>query len=473
MALFVCTKMKYPLLQKLAFWKSNWNSSSKSFSMVGNVNAVEKDQAGNIWYINALSKGLQQIIGGKSDVFDMLNLADKRKALIACTPFATVVERCGSMFSNGRFYVTDKEDNEHLDGDNKYNKIRTLLKQPNPIQSGKQFNKQVEITLKTFGFCPIYTFRALRSEIPVSMWIIPPELFHAEVDANIWKKSRLEEVIKKAWIEWGSENIYIESDEYFVVSDASANINVTEKELSYIHITDSLTRPVNNWIAQMIARGTLIVDGGPKGVLCNDANGDVYGDNSLTPGEIEKLNESFKRKYGVVGKLFSVLVTTANVKWVPITGNSEDLKLYQEDKECRNTICNSLGINPNVLISDSTYDNQNGAKRDAYQDLIIPDSENYCETLTKAIVGDDEIIIRLDFFHISVLQEDKKSAASALSLASNAVRNLYNDGIITLSESRKEVANYIDIDPDNPEGDFKQESQSIENNIQNGTQAEK
>ena len=124
------------------------------------------------------------------------------------------------------------------------------------------------------------------------------------------------------------------------------------------------------------------------------------------------------------------------------------------------------------MISDSTYDNQNGAKRDAYQDLIIPDSENYCEALTRAIVGDDEIIIRLDYSHISVLQEDKKSAASALSLASNAVRNLYNDGIITLSESRKEVANYIDIDPDNPEGDFKQESQSIENNIHNGTQIE-
>ena len=43
---------------------------------------------------------------------------------------------------------------------------------------------------------------------------------------------------------------------------------------------------------------------------------------------------------------------------------------------------------------------------------------------------------------------------------------------VILSESRKEVANYIDIDPDNPEGDFKQESQSIENNIHNGTQIE-
>lgn len=458
--------MKYPLLQKLAFWKPKKNAGLKSLSMAGNVNVVEKDEAGNIWYINVLSKGLRQVMEGKSEVLDMLNLVDKRRALIACTPFATVIERCGSMFSNGKFYVTDKDGNEYLDDEKgKYGKIRSLLKHPNPIQSGRQFNKQVEITLKTFGFCPIYTFRALRSEVPVSMWIIPPELFHIEIDSNIWKKSKLEDVVKKAWIMWGNENIHLENDEYFIVSDANADTSMSEQELSYNHVTDSLSKPINNWIAQMIARGTLIVDGGPKGVLCNNANGDIYGDNSLNPGEVDRLNENFKRKYGIVGKLFSILVTTANVKWVPITGNSEDLKLHQEDKECRNAICNALGINPNVLISDSTYDNQNGAKRDAYQDLVIPDSENYCEALTRAIAGNDEIVIRLDYSHISVLQEDKKNAASALSLVSNAIRNLYNDGIITLVESRREVANYIDIDPDDPEGDYKQEIQLTEKNM--------
>lgn len=458
--------MKYPLLQKLAFWKPKKNAGLKSLSMAGNVNVVEKDEAGNIWYINVLSKGLRQVMEGKSEVLDMLNLVDKRRALIACTPFATVIERCGSMFSNGKFYVTDKDGNEHLDNEKgKYSKIRSLLKHPNPIQSGRQFNKQVEITLKTFGFCPIYTFRALRSEVPVSMWIIPPELFHVEIDSNIWKKAKLEDIVKKAWIMWGNENIHLENDEYFIVSDANADISMSEQELSYNHVTDSLSRPINNWIAQMIARGTLIVDGGPKGVLCNNANGDIYGDSSLSPGEADRLNDKFKRKYGIVGKLFSILVTTANVKWVPITGNSEDLKLHQEDKECRNAICNALGINPNVLISDSTYDNQNGAKRDAYQDLVIPDSENYCEALTRAIVGNDEIVIRLDYSHVSVLQEDKKNAASALSLVSNAIRNLYNDGIITLVESRREVANYIDIDPDDPEGDYKQEIQLTEKNM--------
>ena len=458
--------MKYPLLQKLAFWKPKKNVGLKSLSMAGNVNVVEKDEAGNIWYMNVLSKGLRQVMEGKSEVLDMLNLVDKRRALIVCTPFATVIERCGSMFSNGKFYVTDKDGNEHLDNEKgKYSKIRSLLKHPNPIQSGRQFNKQVEITLKTFGFCPIYTFRALRSEVPVSMWIIPPELFHMEVDSNIWKKAKLEDIVKKAWIMRGNENIHLENDEYFIVSDANADISMSEQELSYNHVTDSLSKPINNWIAQMIARGTLIVDGGPKGVLCNNANGDIYGDSSLSPGEADRLNDKFKRKYGIVGKLFSILVTTANVKWVPITGNSEDLKLHQEDKECRNAICNALGINPNVLISDSTYDNQNGAKRDAYQDLVIPDSENYCEALTRAIAGNDEIVIRLDYSHISVLQEDKKNAASALSLVSNAIRNLYNDGIITLVVSRIEVANYIDIDPDDPEGDYKQEIQLTEKNM--------
>ena len=64
-----------------------------------------------------------------------------------------------------------------------------------------------------------------------------------------------------------------------------------------------------------------------------------------------------------------------------------------------------------------------------------------------------------------MLQEDKKNAASALSLVSNAIRNLYNDGIITLVESRREVANYIDIDPDDPDGDYKQENQLTGKNM--------
>ena len=473
MALFVFIIMLDPIYRKLAFWKHlNWEAK-KSLSMAGNVNSVEKDSTGNIWYLNSMYRGLSDLLKNGKPNIDMGSLPGKRLALKACIPFASVVDRCGSMFANGRFYVTDKSDNEHLGrGDNKYNRVRNLLNRPNPIQSGKQFNKQVEICLKTFGFCPIYILRGLRSDIPSSMWIIPPELFHIEIDRYVWTKSKTEDLVKKAWIEWNGQEINLETYEYFIVSDAIADTTHTDGRLYYNHVTDSLSPAINNWISQMMARGTLIVDGGPKGILCDDSGGDVYGNSSLNSKEAENLNKKFKEKYGIVGKLFSILVTTAKVKWVPITGNADDLKLYEEETECRNAICNAIGINPNVFVSDSTYENQKGAKRDAYQDLIMPDAENYCEALTAAIVGGEDIVIRLDYSHVSALQEDKKSAASALSLAATAIRNLYNDKILTLSESRKEMANYVDIDPDNPEGEFK-ESSYEPNNMHTNEESEK
>ena len=86
--------------------------------------------------------------------------------------------------------------------------------------------------------------------------------------------------------------------------------------------------------------------------------------------------------------------------------------------------------------------------------MIIPDSENYSEALTRAIV-EEGIIIKLDYTHISCLQEDKQNSARAFFLTTSTISKLYNDGLITDIESRKEIANLIDINPDKPEGQYK------------------
>lgn len=437
-------------------------SNFKSLSMVGNVNMVERDKADNYWYLN----GLYDFVGsnGKSAKVDMSTIQGKMSALNACTPFSTTVDKCGSLFSNGRFYVVDQDNNEHNSPKDKngkfdalypkYQKIRSLLSKPNPLQSGRQFNKQVEICLKTFGFCPIFTFRAIPGELPISMWVIPPALFHAELSGKLWYQSELSEIISKAYISWGGVDIVLEEGDYFIISDGQANISPNKDELKYSTVVDSLSDPVNNWIAQMSARGTLIIDGGPKGIICDNSGGDIYGNSSLSPKEQDELNEKFKRKYGIVNKLYSILVTRAKLSWVPISSQTSDLMLHEEDTACRNLISNAIGLNPNVFVYDSKYANQDSAKISAYQDLIIPDSENYSEALTRAIVGEG-VIIKLDYTHISCLQEDKQNSARAFSLATSAISRLYNDGLITDIESRKEIANLIDINPDKPEGQYK------------------
>ena len=103
----------------------------------------------------------------------------------------------------------------------------------------------------------------------------------------------------------------------------------------------------------------------------------------------------------------------------------------------------------------ATFDNKEAAKKAAYQDLIIPDSELIAQALTYGICPEG-VYIKIDFSHVSCLQEDKASNAQSLSNAATAVGNLVNWGLITPDEARLELSNYLDIDPGKPLGDYKQ-----------------
>ncbi len=360
--------------------------------MYDDASFAGRDKDGNWWYLNELLGDWNGLIKGgdknnKID-FDMQKDAHKRLALRVCTPFSLVVNRCGSFLSNAKYYVQDKDGNEVKE--NTAEDIRSLIKKPNVLQSGKSFFKQVEVCLKAFGYCPVFTLRATKNSIPVSMVIIPPELFHQVSTGKIWKQTELKEVISKTYIDWNGEQLELEEEDFFVIVDSEICISTgINSEIVYDYIGDSLSHPVNNWMAQMIGRGgTLIKHGGPKGIIYNNDNSE-FQNAALTEKEKNELNDKFKSKYGIVNKLFSIWVTQKKVGWIPLTFNVDQLKLHEEDKSCLNLVSNAIGLDPSLFSSDSKYDNKDAAKRSAYMDLIIPDAENISETITNAICQKD------------------------------------------------------------------------------------
>lgn len=432
-----------------------WNPFKKNMqkkSMYDTNTLVERDNSGNIYYLNSMLKDYTGLVIGnkrnKKIDFDLSIDTDKRIALEVCTPFSMVVDKCGKMLSNGKFYVVDKDNSENK----QFQWVADLLKQPNVLQTGKQFNKLVEIQLKAFGRCPIYVNRVMGKVI--SMWIIPPELFHLETTGNLWNQTELSGIIKKAWIDWGGTQLELEEDEYFVVNESNTEICPTNTEMIYKSVCDTLSHPINNWMSQMIARGTLINNGGPKGIICNDDVSE-YRNSALDNKEADNLNSKFRDKYGIVNKLFSIWVTKAKVKWIPLSFNTSQLMLHEEDKSCRDSISNLIGLNPSLFDTKSIESNMSNAETSAYQNLIIPDAESYAEALTNHIAPEG-CTIKLDYSHIACLQDDKQAASTALSAASNAIIQLYNAGIITDNESRSEISNYIDINPTILDGKLKE-----------------
>jgi hypothetical protein len=108
-----------------------------------------------------------------------------------------------------------------------------------------------------------------------------------------------------------------------------------------------------------------------------------------------------------------------------------------------------------MFSQGATFDNKEAAKKAAYQDLIIPDSELIAQALTDAICPEG-VFIKIDFSHVSCLQEDKAKNAQSLSSAATAINSLVLNGLITPDEARFELANYLDIDPEKPKGEYKQ-----------------
>lgn len=406
-----------------------------------------KDIDGNDWYLSKLLSeftGFSRSTSNNNKVdFDMSLDTHKRIALSVCTPLSTVLNRCGNLSKNGRFYIQDKDGNEPSTKEAK--DIRKLLLKPNFFQSGRQFLKQVETTLKLFGYCPVFTLRATKGSTPISMIVIPPELFHQKTTGKLWMQSEISEVIGKTYIDWNGKNIDLEEEDYFVISDSEVIFHGQNSDLEYRSESDSLTHPVNNWMAQIIGRGTLIKHGGPKGIISNDDSTE-FQNAAMTKDDKEELNGLFKSKYGIVNKLFSVWVTQKKIKWTPLSFNVGELKLHEEDVACQSSIANAIGLDPSIFSADSKYDNKDAAKKSAYQDLIIPDSDNISESLTEALCPDG-LFVKIDYSHVACLQSDKQAESSTLVKVSTSFIKLVESGLISKDEARIELSKYLDINP--------------------------
>ena len=413
------------------------------------------DRAGNHWYGQ---KWLTSLFADKSiyqTEFNMSTNEGKALALQVVQPFAMVADRIGSMMRNGKFYVVDKNDNERP----RYKDIEALLAKPNLLQEGKAFLKEIEIYLKVYGFCPIFCLRATKRDLPKAMIAIPPQMFHIEGKGNIFSAQTKEDIVKRAYIKWNNGEINLLEEDYILIYDSIANYPQQDgDEFSFYTPVDTLSPHTRNYMSQLIGRGNLIVNGGPKGILYGDDTSDT-GNAALTPKEADELNKGFKRKFGIVNKLYEVMVTNKKVGWINIGSNTQQLMLHEEGASCLNEICNTFGLQPDMFSQGATFDNKEAAKKAAYQDLIMPDAELITQALTSGICPEG-VYIKLDFSHISCLQEDKAASAQSLSNAANAVGNLVNWGLITPDEARMELSNYIDIDPEKPLGEYKQAAQA-------------
>lgn len=407
---------------------------SSIFGKTTNNVIAEVDNFGNVFYVPRYHKSL------RFD-FDMMKPHDKTCAMVACTPLYMVLDKLGSMMSRASLYVVDDKGNETTQGA----KVAELLKQPNPLQDFAAFVKELEVCMKLYGFAAIKVVRGFESAFPESLWIIPNEMIRLKGNRDYLNVSDIEDVITERHIIQQGQKHFLAPYELAIIADADFFIpQEIDAYVMFNSVSDALSVPVNNWLASMSATHNLLVNGGPKGILSGESTDDL-GTAAIRPSEEDEIRNRVRERYGMAGDKWQIMVTRYPLKWQAIDYNADQLKIKEANTDATEMICNAFGLNPN-LFTDAKYDNQESAKKSAYQDVIIPDSVKISNVLTELLCRDN-LQVWLDFSDVECLQKSKQEQANVLNSVSDALNKLLAGGLITEQEAREELMKYIDINP--------------------------
>ena len=386
--------------------------------------------------------------GGVYSYFKYTDRYSCTDAYNRCPGLNAVINRKAQAFINGETWVLDASTGSVSTGIYA-NQFRELMARPNPFQTWEHFEAQMYIFLLVYGFCPILAIKPLgyKNNIDASMlWNIPPTMIDFHPTGKFLKQTDIESIVDYVTINYAGEIAQVSINDICIVRD----ITIPTDNLPLL--PDSRIRalefPINNQIGAYESRNVLINFRGSLGIFSREIgqNGQI-GVPPPTKEEKEDLQKEFRR-YGLRKNQWQYIITSAAVKWQPISVPVKDLMLFEEVKGSNEAICDKYAFPYELLANEkgTTFDNRSEAGKDLYQNAIIPESKSIYKQLGAFFkLQDYGLILDKDYSKVPVLQEDEKERVEARHIRNQAYKIEWDNDLITRNQWR--VANGEDAIP--------------------------
>lgn len=199
---------------------------------------------------------------------------------------------------------------------------------------------------------------------------------------------------------------------------------------------DSLKYPLSNIKASYHKRNVLLENIGAIGIL-SAKNSDIGGAIPMSPEEKDEIQKSWYAR-----SKDDLIITEADVNWQAMSFPTKDLMLFEELTADKLAIVDAYGLNSYIFSQEkgATFSNVRDGIRMAYNDTIIPETQQIYDTITEQF-GLDKDGLRLvaDFSHLAVLQGDELLKANAFNRTADAIKKLYDAGQPLTTEQVNEL----------------------------------
>lgn len=363
--------------------------------------------------------------------FSYTGLEQIKQAYECCPTVFSIINQQAYTFTTGKTVIRNTDGSE---AKGKWvDKMKGLLTNPNPLQNWKQFEAQLVIFTRLFGYCAILPIvpKGFNKEDAEALWIIPPYMCEFEFNETIFynlKKSW----IKRIFLKYGPELAELPVDDIILIRDITPGFD-------NVYLPGTPIKPLQQNITNLIklaeSKGMLISYRGALGILTPEI--DPSGAIPAEPKEGDDMQTGLMQ-LGLLRGQRKIIIANAAMKWQQIGIPYKDLMLTEWAQDEVMIISDGLTF-PYKLLSNQVSGSMGGTEIDSwkkklYVDFTIPYAEMIYEQLSEEFNADENgCVIMKDFSKVKVLQEDDLKNAQARKSRNDALQIEFYNNMLTLN----------------------------------------
>lgn len=343
----------------------------------------------------------------------------------------------------GNLICVDKDGNQI--NNSGFDNALKLLKNPNKYQNYSNFMATLYTFQQVYGVAYVYKVLSVGFKNPQALIVVP----NTSLEVVYKPVSYLLQNDKSQLIDY--YNITLNKQVYRIydlsliqtVNDVIINTELggNFKPASRL---DTLRQSVVNLIGSIECRGQYISNHGADVVISpersNDAAATALG---MNQGERERLQKDYSR-YGITAGQYHALISKIPLRVQTIGRSIGDLGLFDGENQDHRIIAQSYGVPvPLLALPDtSKYATYGAAKKEFYEDTIIPESTIITEFLG-TLFGATDYRFMFDYSHLEVMQKSESDKANTAKVMGESLTQAVQSGFITQQDAIDKYKEFI------------------------------
>lgn len=375
------------------------------------------------------------VIGQKGAVW--LDTAKPYKLFNTIPQLKAVINRKSTMFSNMELYVVDIKSGKRIEDKD----LDKLLQNPNPLQAQNGWLRQFKEQEQVYGNQILYKNHPSKlSAYPATLWNISPSLVQPVLSGKMFDQTDIIDIITSYNYTLGGITKTFKPEE--ILYSRIADLDNPVIGMSCI---DSLKYPISNIEAAYEYRNVIMKEKGAIGILSNNSK-DAMGGIPLAQDERKRLEDGHINQYGIGKGKSRVILTEAALNWTPMSYPTKDMLLFEEVDANLLTIIDAFGLNVNMFSNkQATFENVKQSIIQAYQDTILPEADQFTQSLSKFLKVKEGTRLVASYDHLAIMKENKLKGMQSLDSVVSMLKNAVEAGLIDASLANVTLATELGL----------------------------